>query len=113
MSDAPPVTKKQLTGKAIFMLRDWLDELEKIERDIGASNGLNRPHCSKSKRHLDADGDDAITSLSGESVAPILHHADKTDKKTKTGTIDLRKDKKNSLSCDSGFLVLNNLSVYS
>ena len=93
------------------MLRDWLDELEKIERDTEAGNGQHRPHSSKIKRHLSENNDD-YASLNSETGVSNFQHEDKTNKRSRSESSATRKVENPSLCCDSGFFVLNGFKCF-
>ncbi len=91
-------------GNAIFVLRNWLDELDKFEKDREKDNGRHRPNYSSSKRHLHSDKDcDGV--LNGESRENLTTHDDIPLKKSKSGTLAVRKDE-TPFACSAGFLVL-------
>ncbi len=97
-SDAlPPST----TGKAIFMLRDWLDELEKLEPDAGAGNGRFWPHSTRSKRHADEDDNDD-SSLDRQKGLSNIQHEDKANKRLRSGSSSTMKDQNPSFGYSSG-----------
>jgi hypothetical protein len=92
-----PISIKQQTGMAICVLRDWLDELDKIQRETESGSGRQSP---ESKRLMDVDNDNVDES---SRCVSSLENKDTTKKRTRSGSLTISKDEKSSFCIDSGF----------